>query len=94
MVTASSLHATVPGPKISWLICTIACSGLTRPGIIPVCTPSCWSGRASGTRCPVRTVAAASRTTSSVTRFSVPISSSAPQRPQLLTRFAISWNSG
>ena len=37
-------------------------------------------------------VAAASRTTSSVIRLRVPISSSEPQRPQLFTRLAISWN--
>lgn len=92
-MTASSLVATVSGPKISWLIWTIVCSGLIRPGMSPLCTPSCWSGRASGIRRPVRTVATASRTTASVIRLSVPVSSASPQRPQLFTRFAISWNS-
>lgn len=68
--------------------------GLIRPGIRPVWTPSSLSGSASGMRLPVRMVAAASRTTSSVMRLRVPISSSEPQRPQLFTRLAMSWNSG
>jgi hypothetical protein len=92
MVTMSSLVATVPGPKTSWLTQSMVCSGLIRPGITPVCTPSCCNGSASGMRRPVRTVAAASLTTPSVIRLRVPISSSCPQRPQLFTRLAMSWN--
>src|SRR3954464_47849 len=44
-------------------------------------------------RRPLRAAATPRRTTSSVTRLRVPISSSAPQRPQLLTLRASSWNS-
>lgn len=63
------------------------------PGDQPALYAVLLEGSASGIRRPLRTVAAASRTTASVIRLSVPISSSAPQRPQLLTRFAMSWNS-
>src|SRR5688572_349883 len=53
--------------------------------MLPSIGPSSDNGIARENRLPVFTHAAARRTTSSVIRLSVPISSSGPQRPQLLT---------
>src|SRR5262245_17601382 len=63
-----------------------------RPCIRPVCGLSSDSGIASESARPVRMQSRAARVTSGVTRFSVPISSSEPQRPQLLTRSASARN--
>src|SRR5712692_249989 len=71
---------------ISWV-------GLSRPGIAPVWGPWSSMGRPRASRVPVLISAAAARTTSSVMRLSVPISSSSPQRPQLRTRAASSLTS-
>jgi hypothetical protein len=80
----------VVSPVKHALMATIVRNGLTRPGIAPVCNPLSCSGYASEKRRPERMHCAALRTTSSVRKFNVPISSSGPQRPQLRTRSATS----
>ena len=92
MNTTSSLVQNCDGsPNTAVLIDTIVRNGFARPRIRPVWIPSrSESGSASENRLPVVTSDAAARTTSSVTRLMVPISSSAPHRPQLLTFLATS----
>ena len=94
MTTMSSLNAAASAPPIGVLIASIVRTGLMRPGTpVPSCGPFRSSGIPSGMRRPVPTSAAACRTTWSVMKLSVPISSCSPQRPQLQTRLAISSNS-
>ena len=91
MVTRSSLvQKSVGSPVMGAFTMIIVRSGLVRPGMAPVCGPSAFSGMLSTWRRPVRISAAALRTTSSVIRLRVPISSSSPQRPQLRTLAASS----
>src|SRR3954453_19794161 len=89
METASSLVAKSPGsPVKAMLTATILWSGLSRPGMTPVCGPSEFRGSAREKVLPVRTQAAPRRTASASMRLRVPRSSSSPQRPQLEMRWA------
>src|SRR6266545_6768820 len=86
ITTMSSLTQKLSASLPYWsLMAIIVRSGLTRPGMLPICG-LCWSSRtATENGRPVRTLAAPRRTASPSIRLSVPISSPAPHRPQLLT---------
>ena len=75
--------ASVPVASIWWI-------GLKRPPNRPFCGPSRSSGMPSANALPVRIRLAALTISSGVTWLSVPLWSSLPQRPQLLSFFEAS----